>query len=130
VTPPRIRARTLYLLALFQLVAGPLVLVTVFLFAKVTVREAPSQGLVKALSSAWQSHEVQSALHAASEDTRDPAKSAPTKATKDKAKLIGIAWSGVDLPSDSAAKASVSTRLETWTPAWPQAPPGTPPRAV
>ena len=46
------------------------------------------------------------------------------------AKLIGIAWSGMNLPFDFAAKASVSTRLETWTPAWPQAPPGTPPRAA
>lgn len=128
VTPPRLRARTLYLLALSQLVAGPLVLTTVFLFAKTTVREAPRQGLVKAMSSAWQSDEVQTALHAVSEDSQDASKSAPTKATKDKAKLLGIAWTAANLPFHLPAEAFVLTQLETWTPAWPQAPPGTPPR--
>ena len=118
----------LCLLALFQLIAGPLVLVTVFSFAKVTVREAPSQGVVNAMSAAWRSHEVQTALHVANDDARDTSKSAPTKAAKDKVKLIGISWSGTRVVIDAAATQSVQARVETWTPAWAQAPPGTPPR--
>ena len=101
-----------------------------FTLAKVTVREAPSQGLVKAMSAAWQSHEVQTALQAVSDGSNAPSKSAPVKASKDKVKLIGIAWAEVTMELDLAVIESVSTRFETWTPSWPQAPPGTPPRAA
>ncbi len=127
---PRFSLRSLYLLALFQLVAGPLVLVTVMSFCKVTVREAPSQGLVKAMSAAWQSHEVQTALQAVSDESHEASKSAPVKMSKDKVKLIGIAWAEVSVKFEEVVNESVSARFETWTPAWPQAPPGTPPRAA
>jgi hypothetical protein len=61
-TPAPTNLRWLYLLALFQLVAGPLVLVTALTFCEITVREVPTQGLTEALSSAWHSPEVQALI--------------------------------------------------------------------
>jgi hypothetical protein len=125
--------RWLYLLALFQLVAGPLVLVTVMTFCKVTVREAPSQGLVKAMSAALQSDEVQALVQVTSNaQTEDSKSSLPVKKFKaGEKKFIGIAWESMPTVMVDATKTSSSSAwLKTWSPAWPQAPPGTPPRAV
>lgn len=127
-TSPRISTRALCLLALFQLLAGPLVLALVFAFAKVTVREAPQQGLAKAIQKAWQSTEVQTVLHAVAQETKDTSKSSLPKAAKDKIKIIGVAWTQETFALVAPNAPPVCERTETWTPAWPQAPPGTPPR--
>lgn len=124
----RFSLRSLYLLALLQLVAGPLVLVTVLTFCKVAVREAPQQGLAKAMSSAWTSHEVQTALQSVSDELGDTSKSAPLKVTKEKLKLIGIAWAELRMVPHEGVCPCVMARGEVWTPVWPQAPPGEPPR--
>jgi hypothetical protein len=131
VSLPRISARSLYLLALFQLVAGPLVLVTVMTFCKVVVHEAPAQGVVKAMTSAWHSDEVQSLVDVAcdrqAQDGQAPVPS--KKQTSEPTKFIAIVWDAV--PQNFAASPegiSPHDWASTWTPAWPQAPPGTPPR--
>lgn len=129
-TSPRISVRTLYLLALFQLVAGPLVLGLVFAFAKITVREAPLHGLAKAVQKAWQSPEVQTALQAVTQETQDSSRSSLPKAAKDKVKIIGVAWTLETFAVAEPAQSKVSATLQAWTPASPQAPPGTPPRAA
>ena len=44
-----------YLLALLQLVGGPLVLLHVSVFCKATLEEAPRVGIAKAAAAAWHS---------------------------------------------------------------------------
>ncbi|MBL9142162.1 MAG: hypothetical protein JNM99_00650 [Verrucomicrobiaceae bacterium] len=129
-TSPRISIRTLYLLALFQLVAGPLVLGLVFAFAKVAVREAPQQGLAKAAQKAWHSPEVRTALQAVTRESQDSSKSSLPKAAKGKLKIISVTWILETFAVAEPAQSKVSSTLQAWTPAWPQAPPGTPPRAA
>ena len=126
--------RWLYLLALFQLVAGPLVLVTVLTFCEITVRETPTHGLTEALSSAWHSPEVQSLIQNA---TRLPAKdsNAPLpvdSSRQDGKKMTWCVWQkplirGWTSPLEST---DAFAWLSVWTPAWPQAPPGPPPRVA
>jgi len=65
-----IKMKPLYWLALFQLVAGPLMLVTVITFCKLTVREVPALGVAEAMSRAWESDEIKSLLMAS--DGRAP----------------------------------------------------------
>lgn len=125
---PRFNSRSLYLLALFQLVAGPLVLMLVVTFCKVTVRELPEQGVAKAMSKAWHSDEVQAVVHAADKAEDSPA-SPLSKATKDKVKIVGVEWQAVALVLHLPMPTSLPmSKLPSWTPSWPQAPPGTPPR--
>ncbi len=118
----------LYLLALFQLVAGPLVLGVIFTFAKVTVREAPQQGIAKAVQSAWQNPEVQTAFQALTQESQETSKQSLPKATKDKVKIMGVAWASASFVLVDLAPSKAEVRARAWTPAWPQAPPGTPPR--
>ena len=131
VSLPRISARSLYLLALFQLVAGPLVLVTVMTFCKAVVYEAPAQGVVKAMKSAWHSDEVQSLVDVAC-DRQAHEGQAPVpskKQTTEHGKFIAIAWDIVPQTFASSPEGiSPHDWTSNWTPAWPQAPPGTPPR--
>jgi len=97
------------------------------------VREAPSQGLVKAMSAALQSDEVQALVQVTSNaQTEDSKSSLPVKKFKaGEKKFIGIAWESMPTVMVDATKTSSSSAwLKTWSPAWPQAPPGTPPRAV
>lgn len=130
VAPSRISVRTLYLLALFQLVAGPLVLVTLFTFARVMEREAPQHGIVKAAQLAWESHEVQTTLQVVCPESQDTSKTTLPKLVKEKIKIVGIVWAEESLPQAVPIPSEASSRSESWTPVWPQAPPGTPPRAA
>lgn len=130
-----INLRPLYWLALFQLVAGPLVLVTVMTFCKLTVREAPAVGVAKAMSRAWQSEEFQAVLMASETGAVDAAKSSQPKpepkVKKDGAKNPWIAWQQVPVVlASSVREEKWGVFAETWTPSWSQAPPGPPPRAV
>lgn len=118
----------LCLLALCQLAAGPLVLVAVLAFAKVTVREAPREGLVKAISSALHSPEVQSALQALNDTSQDSSKSSLPKAAKDKVKIIAVAWEIERVSLTAFLTAEEVRGLRTWALSRPQAPPGPPPR--
>lgn len=54
--------RKLYLLALFQLVGGPLVLLPVILFSKLSVKHVAEHGLTAGITEAWHSAEWQDAV--------------------------------------------------------------------
>ena len=130
---PRFSARSLYLLALFQLVAGPLVLVAVLTFCKTVVHEVPEQGVVKAVSFAWQSDAVQSLVDTACDQQAgdSTAKGPVKKMNPDTGKFIAIAWDAVAPHIKNSLEVTPPNGwMTSWTPAWPQAPPGTPPRVA
>ncbi|MES2657221.1 MAG: hypothetical protein V4689_01320 [Verrucomicrobiota bacterium] len=125
--------RFLYLLALVQLVGGPLVLFQVTLFCKLTLNEAPRMGMAKAAVSAWESEDFQAILTPAEIAKADDSKTTPSgKAPKvklEKAKEPVIPWMVARLHLAAlAVRCDVVDRERFWTPAWPQAPPGPPPR--
>ncbi|MCB1208563.1 MAG: hypothetical protein KDK97_04505 [Verrucomicrobiales bacterium] len=122
--------RWLYLLALFQLVGGPLVLMQVMVFCKITAREAPVRGVMKAVAIALESPEFQAQCVASNELRADqPGRTVPPKKVDGGKKIHGIGWRAQPFPM-----ALWSANL-TWQPledvclsAWPQAPPAPPPR--
>ena len=125
--------RFLYLLALVQLVGGPLVLLQVTVFCKMTLHEAPRVGMAKAAVRAWQADNFQTVLAAAdgvrSKDSKSLPPNADPKLKLEKAKLPMIPWEPAPLVlSVLADHCKIADRARTWTPAWPQAPPGPPPR--
>ncbi len=127
------KLKFLYVLALFQLVAGPLVLWQVTVFTKLAAREAPSSGVAAAFMKAWHSDEFQAAL----QDTQPPGKKdakSPLPTSDPKGKLLkgdlhAALWKSTRLPRISADGLVLrSDWSRRWTPVWPQAPPGPPPR--
>ncbi len=125
--------RFLYLLALIQLVGGPLVLFQVTLFCKLTLHEAPRMGMAKAVVHAWVSDDFQAVLADANIAKVDDLKTTPSgkgpKVKFEKTKEPVIPWMAVRM--DLAALAVQRNKVDRerfWTPAWPQAPPGPPPR--
>jgi hypothetical protein len=127
------KLRWLYLLALAQLVGGPLVLLQVAMFCKVTLHEAPEVGIAKATVHAWHSHDFQAVLVTAEVvnkgDIKAPAPTDKSKVKMEKSKLEAAPHqfgSFAFAPLSSHCK--VVDRARIWTPAWPQAPPGPPPR--
>ena len=125
--------RFLYLLALVQLVGGPLVLLQVTVFSKLMLHETPRVGMAKAAVSAWRSADFQAVLAPTEVAKADDLKTTPSgkdqKAKLEKAKEPVIPWRTVRL--DLAAvtvRVDGVNRERFWTPAWPQAPPGPPPR--
>ena len=127
----RFQPRHLILLALFQVVAGPLVLLQVSVFCSLTVREAPHQGVAKAMVKAWNHEAFQSLITAACDGKRtsDAVPSGTSKDGEAKAKIHGQAWAPEPTLCLPPAKlANWEAYHQAWTPAWPQAPPGTPPR--
>jgi hypothetical protein len=131
---PRARKlRLLYVLALAQLVGGPLVLLQLTFFCKLTLQEAPRVGMARAAVQAWHSDDFQTALWAcvstAPEEKKSPARD--PQPDPEKAKLPVIPWAAGNLalfvpPDDS----ELGLRSKFWTPAWPHAPPGPPPRVA
>ena len=125
--------RFLYLLALVQLVGGPLVLLQVTVFCKLTLHETPRIGMTKAAVSAWRSADFQAVLApvevAKADDSKsDPSRNGP-KVKLEKAKEPVIPWRAARLDFAAlAVRVNVVDRERFWTPAWPQAPPGPPPR--
>lgn len=125
--------RFLYLLALVQLVGGPLVLLQVTVFCKMALHEAPRVGMAKAAVRAWQSDDFQTVLAAADGIRSKESKSLPPtgdpKLKLEKAKPPMISWEPATLIlSQLSDHCKIADRARTWTPAWPQAPPGPPPR--
>lgn len=127
------KMRWLYLLALVQLVGGPLVLLQVTVFCKLTLHEAPHLGVAKAVVSAWHSDDFQAVLVAADvvrkPDSKAPAPIEGSKSKLEKAKLPVVPWmvASVELLCLSS-HCRIVDHARVWTPAWPQAPPGPPPR--
>lgn len=127
------KLRYLYLLALAQLVGGPLVLLQVTLLCKLTLREAPRAGFMTAAATAWHSDDFQAALAGADlqhhEGKKLPSGKDGPDAKPDKMKQSLLPWTGGRSGIFAAASRSESPDCERpWNPAWPQAPPGPPPR--
>lgn len=124
--------KILYLLALAQLVGGPLVLLQVSLFCKLTLTQTPESGLADAARMAFESNEFKAALQIeplrdGKNGKSDSTPQDPSKMEKPKSPLI--AW------ADSALRHSqiglpclTGVHVDSWTPTWPHAPPGPPPR--
>lgn len=129
------KMRWLYLLALVQLVGGPLVLMQVTVFCKLAFREAPRVGMAHAASAAWRSQEMQTALTAADIAKTDGDKTDSDKGGKkqklEKAKQPVIPWkTSSPLEAAESSLCKIAGRTRTWTPDWPHPPPGPPPRMV
>ncbi len=127
------KLKLLYILALFQLVAGPLVLFQVTLFCKLTVSETPRQGIAKAFGKAWSSNEFQASIQNADGVKKEAAKSPlPTSDPGErliKAKVPWIVWQPAPLRILADTElVPCSDWARMWTPTWPQAPPAPPPR--
>jgi hypothetical protein len=123
--------RFLYLLALAQLIGGPLILLQVTVFCKVALHEAPRMGMATAAMRAWQSADFQAILAASdsaggSESHKTPP---PRDPSLDQIKNPSIPWQMSKWILSVVSKhCEITDYARTWTPAWPQAPPGPPPR--
>ena len=127
--------RTLFLLVMLQVVVGPLVLLQVSVFCSLTVREVACQGVTKALVKAWKSDTFQSLFNACDADSVQKRQgSLPSddgKVGQTKVKIQLLTWLPTAVPpSPPATLGDWQYEGRSWTPAWPQAPPGTPPRAA
>jgi len=124
----------LYVLALFQFVAGPLVILQVSLLCRLTVSDIPEKGIGPAFVKAWHSDEFQMALTtgkitAGTKESKAPSPSKEPMSGSAKIKMPPTDWqTGRTLPPPSIGLASISDWCRRWTPVWPQAPPGPPPR--
>lgn len=126
------KLRFLYWLALAQLVGGPLVLLQVTVFCKLALHETPRVGVATAAMRAWQSEDFQAVL-AAADAVRPGEKNSPPpagpKLKLEKAKLPITPWEPTSLAlADVSRHCKIVDLARTWTPTWPQAPPGPPPR--
>lgn len=127
------KLRFLYWLALAQLVGGPLVLLQVTVFCKLTLHEVPRVGMAQAAVQAWQSDDFQAVLATAeatrSGETKSPLPADGQKPKLEESKLPVIPWEAAPLAlSALSTHCKIADCARTWTPAWPQAPPGPPPR--
>lgn len=129
------KTKYLYLLVLFQLVAGPLVLLQVSVFCSLTVKETPREGVAKAMVKAWKSEAFQSLLAPAANSRVQtdngalPSNDDSSGPAKIKVHLLG--WqSAPALSLPSAVLSDWQILSGAWTPEWPTAPPGPPPRVA
>ncbi len=136
--PPMFRHRTgkvrlLYLLALIQLVGGPLVLLQVTVFCNLTLNEAPRLGMAKAAVHAWHSPDFQAVL-VMPDIEKGNARDGKSRNQGPKVKLGKVKEPVVPWMAPAMNFVALAARLKivdagrVWTPAWPQAPPGPPPR--
>lgn len=126
------KMKLLYVLALFQLVAGPLMLMQVTVFCKMVVKESPRQGVAAAFEKSWSSEEFQAVLASPDAPKKGEAQSpqpAPEEKLKVEKKMPLMAWQAVAflkvLPCERVAWV-MPERLRYGV--WPQAPPAPPPR--
>ncbi len=126
------KMRWLYVLALAQLVGGPLVLLQVTLFCKLALHEAPRVGMARAAAIALDANDLHAAL-AMETPSKPGERKSPTpgepKMKLEKAKMPAIPWEPAPLVLTAFERSFHAAECaRTWTPAWPQAPPGPPPR--
>jgi hypothetical protein len=128
------KLRYLYLLALAQLVGGPLVLLHVTVFCKLTVREAPRVGFAQAVAVALDSDEFRACASAGLPKRETPAKESPESDPKPKLEKPSqppAPWMAERrIFAHDVKGTAIAETARTWTPAWPNAPPGPPPRWV
>lgn len=125
--------RALYLLALLQLLGGPVVLLHVTVFCKLTARETASVGFAEAAVKAFASDDFR--LCATSTPNREkPAKDSRESEPKPKLENPNqppAPWIAERKIFTHAVKSTAfNDAARTWTPAWPNAPPGPPPKWV
>lgn len=130
--------RHLYLLALFQLVGGPLVLVPMLLMSKAVVRETAQHGVVKGFHEALVSQEWSEAQEMLQRGSivAEPSSSTKAPGKKEKAKdgqpkLDFVAWTPPALMEQDGTP--VKRPAWEWHPMsshWANAPPSPPPRVV
>ena len=125
--------RWLYLLALFQLVAGPLVLTQVMVFCKITVENTAEQGVITAAVEALQSDEFNASLDAAAgvrQEEPNSDRQLPRETKMSSLKIIGTPWAGhlPALVADAPQSIDFADYRQRWTPTGLSAPPGPPPR--
>jgi len=117
----------LYLLAIFQLAAGPFVIVSIALFCHLTVPEIPKYGVVPAMAKAWNNMKFQGTLCAAAGLTDTEKSQSPHKNPYDpllKVKMPPAVWQEARFKSVNHSQLLPQLEIErVWTPAWPQAPP-------
>jgi hypothetical protein len=125
------KLRFLYLLALAQLVGGPLVLLQVMLFSKLVISEAPRVGVVEAVSIVWDSPEFRESLVAPVQPRKNAMGTLKKegKAKTDFPTAPVFPWMAESRECDEdLALCGVPGHYRIWTPRWPNAPPGPPPR--
>ena len=127
------KLKFLYLLALFQLLAGPLILLQVAAVCEFTVKEASHHGVTVAVEKAW-SLEHFGVMAEMPEHHADKSRS-PLPTSDPKGKLLKekspvLPWLAAAIRIEEMPRhVSCPEWARMWTPAWPQAPPGPPPRA-
>jgi hypothetical protein len=128
------KMRPLYLLALLQLLGGPVVLLHVTVFCKLTMREAPRVGFADAAVDALASDEFRECASAGSPKRDTPAKDnrdGDPKPKLEKPHHPPAPWMAERrIFAHDVKAAAIAGMAKTWTPAWPNAPPGPPPRWV
>ncbi|MFT3990300.1 MAG: hypothetical protein QM680_02710 [Luteolibacter sp.] len=124
----------LYLLALFQLVAGPLVLLQVAALSKLVIREIPRSGFVAAAEKAVRGKEFHAVFQTA-DSVKSPVSSPDSKDSKDskakleKQKMPLQAWFVAEVKLDALFSLQpCGDWARNWTPLLGQPPPGPPPR--
>lgn len=133
----RSQFRHLYLLALFQLVGGPLVILPLVMVCKVTLTQTAQHGVVEGLRQApltkeWQRASVvllhgEAALPDSHEKNGVPG--TPEKFKEGKVKLDLAVWMTAAIPQPESA--AIGRPCWRWLPSastWAHAPPGPPPR--
>ncbi len=123
------KLRFLYLLALLQLVGGPLVLLHVTVFCKLTVSEAPEIGISRAAVAAFSSPEFLAIADFS--NGNEARKDGTQKPDTGKAKQPVIPWAQPS-PKFFCEEIAIETfsREIHWISQWAHAPPAPPPRVV
>ncbi|MFD2258085.1 hypothetical protein ACFSSA_15495 [Luteolibacter algae] len=127
------KLRFLYLLALAQLLGGPIVLLHITLFSKMVLTEAPDVGFANAIQEAWLSeafqHSFTKATLAAPDKFSTTSEQKKSLHKKDVRKDPFTSWFfATNLFPPFSVECLTANHIRTWTPAWPNAPPGPPPR--
>lgn len=127
------RMKLLYLLALFQLVAGPLVIFQVTVLCKLTVKEVRQQGagaaFVKALHGEDFQATIRNSMDLAKKDARSPLPTSDPKGKIPDLKFNAPLWRVfAAIAPPCIGRTACKDWARRWTPVWPQAPPGPPPR--
>lgn len=126
------KLRFLYLLALLQLVGGPLVLLHVTVFCQLTVSEAPRIGVARAVVAAISSPEFRAVADLPGEkEARKDGHDGSPKPDGGKTKqpvLPGENFSLALFPANVPHE--LFSRERHWTPQWAHAPPAPPPRVA
>jgi hypothetical protein len=126
------KMRPLYILALVQLLGGPLVLLHVTVLCKLSLREVPRVGFTEAAVVALSSDEFRECAYAGQPKHDAPVKDSregDPKPKLEKPNQPPAPWTADRIVFvNDVHSTSIEDTARTWTPAWPNAPPGPPPR--